>query len=398
MNDSINNLDINNLIDKLKQVLDSKRELSTTERDSLFKEILEALKTISEAPFGEKRNGYFQDFCAAYDDLGQPINDFLTSDKVSLTHQQKQHIVGMFIPRYFSHEPGGRTAIVKALVEQDASLIPQHIIEPLVKRASNATIDRTFLKPWNKHVELLETLMRAIARDNFELQGIIQLRLEELKYDDRQEIQTAAEQAIDQWQWLKIDPDKSATDFLKRWRFVLSLISETEIPLDTLLTFVEDNNPWVRSAAALVSGFNKNTLTTSRLLEHLAGDIDEYVRLRCAWAIGEIKDGAAFWRLIRLRELESIYCVRFAITDAIAQFDSSKAIELLLDDLGNDNPSIRLFGAEDIRKIRWPAETDFEPVRKVLSQLQNVEPLKSICRTARETLTWIITTTSPAQN
>jgi hypothetical protein len=385
MAEPINNLDVDNLIGKLKQASESNQASGQAEHDNLFNEVLQALTAISEAPFGEDREGYFKDFCAAYDDLGEPIKIFLTSDKVDLTLEQKQQIAAMFIPRYFSHEPGGRTAIVKALVEQDPSLIPQHMIEPLVKRAANATIDRTFLHPWDKHVALLGSLLEAIARNNFELQGIIQLRLEELKYDDRQAVQTAAAGVLTRWQWMTVEPDKSAPEFLKRWRFVLSLIAE-ETMLDALLTALEDENPWVRSAAAFVLGLKKEIMAISRLLEHLARDVDEYVRLRCAWAVGQMKNGTAFWRLIRLRELESIYCVRFAITEAIAQLDPSKAVELLLDDLDHDNPSIRLFGAEDIRKINWPKGTNFELVRKVLPQVQKVEPLLSVQRTAKTTL------------
>lgn len=389
MDGSVNDIDINNLIHKLTQACEAETELSPTDKTALFNETIQTLAIILEVPFGEKRKGYLQDFCATFDDLGAPIRNFLSSNKVNLTREQKQQIATKFIPRYLSHEPGGRTAIVKALVEQDATLIPQHTIESLLKRAANAAIDRTFLHPWDKHVELLEKLLEAIARNNSELQGIVQLRLEELKYDDRQEIQRAAASALGRWQWMKIEPDKSSTSFLERWKFVLSLIHETETSLDALLTSLEDNNSWVRSAAALVFGYGKTTLATSRLLEHLARDTDEYVRLRCAWALGETKDGTTFWRLIRLRELESVYCVRFAITDAIAQFDPDKAVELLIDDLAHDNPSIRLFGAEDIRKVRWPSGTDMEPVRKLLSQIQNVEPLVSVRRAAEITLTMI---------
>ena len=159
---------------------------------------------------------------------------------------------------------------------------------------------------------------------------------------------------------------------------------------DPLLTALEDTSSWIRSVAAYVLGLKKHALVTDRLLEHLARDVNEYVRLRCAWAIGQIKDSTALWRLVHLRQLDRIYCVRFVITDAIAQLDPAKAIELLLADLKHDNPSIRLFGAEDFRKVHWPEDTDLDVARKTLGALQATEPFLSIRRTAAISLVQLL--------
>ena len=384
---SIKTQDFSSLIEKLTSASASEQPISASDRDMLFNETLAAINAMAESPSGEERSSYVKDFCATYDDLGAPIKSLLTSDKVNLSHEQKQQIADIFIRRYFSHEPGGRTGVVKALVDQDSSLIPSHLIEPLIKRAANATLDRTFLQPWDKHVELLGKLLGAIALDNFELQGIIQLRLEELGYDERSDVRQMSKTVFEKWRWLKIEGDKSSVDFLRRWKFVLSLVNQ-EGSIDALLDGLADVNPWVRSATALVFGHRRNSLATTQLLEHVARDVDEYVRLRCAWAIGQAKDGTAFWPLIHLRKYENVHCVRFAITDAIAQLDQDRAIELLLDDLADDNPSIRLFGAEDIRKISWPTTPDVNQIDKTLSEVEKIEPLLSVRRAASETLNW----------
>ena len=277
----------------------------------------------------------------------------------------------------------------------------------LVRRVCNSAIDRTHLSR-KKPLNLLAKIAERVS-NNPERSGIISLRLSELCEDDDQEVRKIAASILSSSPNLakndiskiskvsvskinNIKQELKNENFLIRWHSAL-LLSRVEVPscsLEPLLAMLDDTNAWVRSAAAFSLSILKEKIATDKLIETLARDRDEYVRVRCAYAIGQLSDPAALWRLINLFDNEVVYCVRFAIKYAVAYIMPSKAIQLSLKDLNSENPSRRLFGAEDLRKIKWKNKEVLKPVAKALTSHLPKEPLKSVRRALIETIKHIM--------
>ena len=165
--------------------------------EGLVEEVCQALDP-SPGP-GEPLSDYTafaEDLCASYDDMSPTLSEFLLSNGASLTREQKARIIRLAVVRYCSHEPGGRTGILRALATRSVQDIPSDLLPTLLRRAADATLDRTFLPPWQKHVELVSKLLERIVDEtpNPELTSIGLLRLEELRSDERREMRQAAKE------------------------------------------------------------------------------------------------------------------------------------------------------------------------------------------------------------
>ncbi len=371
-------------------------------------QILNLINDLDKVSPEEDRIGCGEDFCGTWDDVAGTwgafpgIKQFILEHPDAFKEQQKEKLIPFLLRRYASHEPGGRTSCMQMLLALMEKL-PEEIMSFLTERACNSTIDRTHLSRI-KPINLLESIIPKV-KDIPKLYKIISLRISELYFDEDDAVRNKAKSIFENYTFLKENAviqtesinkeeinkilDKlSDPDFIIRWKSVLQLrnVNYPLVALDPLLDALDDKNSFVRSAAAFVMGKLKLKLATDYLIEHVARDINDYVRVRCAYALGDLADQAALWRLINLYDNEVVYTVRFAIKVAIAEINPSKAMQLSLKDLNDENPGRRLFAVEDIRKIKWKNEEVLKSALDIMLAHLFKEELISVKRTLKETI------------